>query len=79
MLLNRLTLASAMWMGAFLLRFAIIFPSREARLPVPWRVYMWFGLFLGAATLTTPLVVADIRFRPGGTDIIAGVGVLGFS
>ena len=37
LLLNRLTFASAMWMGAFLLRFAIIFPSREARLPLPWR------------------------------------------
>ena len=74
LLLNRLTLASAMWMGAFLLRFAIIFPSRDARLPLPWKVYMWFGLFLGVATLATPLVVAEIRFRPGGTDIVAGVG-----
>ena len=71
-LLNRLTLVCAIWMGSFIIRFSIIFPSHEARLPMHWRAFMWSAAGLGTITLTTSLVVADVRFRPGGTDIIGG-------
>ncbi len=74
LLLNRLTIASAMVMGAFLLRFALIFPARDIHLPRPWMAYMWAGVLLSTATLTTPLVVAEVRFRTGGTDVLPGPG-----
>jgi hypothetical protein len=74
LLLNRLTLASALLMGMLLLRFALVFPAREAKLPGLWVVYLWCGALLAAATLASPLVVAGTRVRAGGTDVVAGPG-----
>ena len=74
LLLNRLTLGSAMIMGALLLRFALIFPARETRLRGRWQAYMAVGGLLATATVATPLVVAEVRFRPGGTDVLPGGG-----
>ena len=74
LVLNRLTLGSAVIMGACLLRFALIFPAREARLRRSWRGYIVVGTVIAMATLFTPLVVAEVRFRPGGTDVLPGRG-----
>lgn len=74
LLLNRLTLAVAMLMGALLLRFALVFPAKKASLPSVWVSYLWVGALLAVITVLTPLVVADVYFRPSGTDVVSGVG-----
>lgn len=75
LLLNQLTIAAAILMGAFLLRFALIFPSREGTLPLLWNVNLSIGVALAVVTLLTPAVVAGVRFRAGGTDVVAGPGL----
>lgn len=70
--LNRLTLALAILMGASALHFVLVFPGRYTRLSQVWRVFLGTGAGLALVTLYTPLVVSDVEFRQGGTDVIAG-------
>lgn len=72
LLLNRLTLAAALVMGACLVAFSVIFPEREAGLTKWWKAFLGIGVALAAVTAFTPLVVAGITFESWGTNIVSG-------
>jgi HD-GYP domain-containing protein (c-di-GMP phosphodiesterase class II) len=72
LLLNRLTIATAMFMGWFFFYFTLVFPTRARHVPWPWLAFMALGFILAIATAFTDLVVAGIRFRADGTDFVPG-------
>ncbi len=70
--LNRMTLASAIAMGALLLYFCLVFPTQEGHLSTGWWLFMFGSSVVALLTAATPLVVADVQFESWGTNIIAG-------
>ncbi len=70
--LNRLTASSSLLMAALLLYFVIVFPRPERRLAVFWKAFLLAGIALTGLTTLTPLTVAAIESRPGGTDMLPG-------
>ncbi len=70
--LNRLTFASGMLMGALLLYFALVFPHRESRISLPWRVVLAVGAALAAITVFTDLVIKGVQAASWGANLESG-------
>jgi HD-GYP domain-containing protein (c-di-GMP phosphodiesterase class II)/uncharacterized membrane protein YhdT len=70
--LNRATLAVAALMGASLLHFVVVFPRPFVRWQHAYRALLGGSAVVVVLTMYTPLVVADVEFRLGGTDVIPG-------
>jgi hypothetical protein len=72
LVLNRMTLASAIAMGAFLLYFALVFGDDSGPLPTGWWLFLFGGGILALVTASTPLVVANVQYMSWGTNIVSG-------
>jgi putative nucleotidyltransferase with HDIG domain len=72
LLFNRLTLAAAALWALLAVNFGLVFPHRRDRVS-PWaRVFLVAGFAMAMLAAATPLVVAGVVFRAGGTDVISG-------
>lgn len=71
-LLNRLTLAGGLLMGGLLLYFVLVFPQNGDRVPTGWRILLGVGLVLVGLTVFTDTIVADVKVRSWGTDVVQG-------
>jgi len=72
LILNRLTFAAALLMGACLLYLATVFPRALGPAPLGHRVYLAIGVLLSLATAFTPLMVANVVPADWGTNVVDG-------
>ena len=72
LVLKRLTLAAGTLMGALLLYFALVFPSRDRKLTAGWRIFFAVGGALACITMLTSAVAARAEVTATGTTVVFG-------
>jgi putative nucleotidyltransferase with HDIG domain len=71
LVINQLTMAIGILMGACIMNFGITFPQSHATLPWSWRILLSLSVPLALLSFT-PLIVEGITFESWGTNIILG-------